>query len=599
MPVQGRHVPLRRGKEEGGGGGGGDGGAVSVGDCDEGGDGGGAQLLPTAGPLAAELAAAWLSPAAWAECQAPPPGATQDETPPPPPLQPPAAEEVELCLPATLAATEATDSGTSDPGGLLLPPRAPSPPHDPDELNRMQQAFEVRLQGEASARQALQARLEQYMLNAEQRMEEGIQRASFSAPPAPLAPPSGLAPPPLRVAAPPPPPIGGGGAPPPPLPPPIGGGSAPPPPAPPPMGGGGAKPPPPPPPPPPPAMAAAAPAPPPKAKAATSAADAMKMALQRKANKKLVERKEEVQALLQAAATSEIDGVEAAVDLLKALEAQADELGLPITGEEWGDRLQIKKKGGGMHFDTEQSALAAEAYARASSLHSSVTWHVQLCGRAKQVPRVLMPPPHPIHCVLHCVLHSRWRAWVLLSPHHPHHPPHPPLTTPSPPPSQVGSVVCSFRSKGGSGEGLSKPKLISRLAELLELLSKTIADIFGDSSFGAATAEMAKRRVPQELQADADALRRAALPLAELAHELASKELCGLRAERKLTQKFRAPQALAVLEAAVHLVRGVQRAAHPVASFPAELLQELVDGVAEVQPMIVEKGEDDELDDEI
>ena len=37
----------------------------------------------------------------------------------------------------------------------------------------MQQAFEVRLQGEASARQALQARLEQYMLNAEQRMEEG------------------------------------------------------------------------------------------------------------------------------------------------------------------------------------------------------------------------------------------------------------------------------------------------------------------------------------------------------------------------------------------------------------------------------------------
>ena len=160
-------------------------------------------------------------------------------------------------------------------------------------------------------------------------------------------------------------------------------------------------------------------------------------------------------------------------------------------------------------------------------------------------------------------------------------------------------MVCSFRSKGGSGDGLSKLKLISRLAELLGQLTKTIDDIFGDSSFGAATAEMGRRRVPQQLQADADALRRAALPLAELAHELASKELCGLRAERKLTQKFRAPQALAVLEAAVHLVRGVQRAAQPVASFPAELLQELVDGVAEVQPMIVEKGEDDELDDEI
>ena len=116
------------------------------------------------------------------------------------------------------------------------------------------------------------------------------------------------------------------------------------------------------------------------------------MALQRKANKKLVERKEEVLALLRAAAGTEVEGAEAAEGLLKALEAQADELGLPITGEAWGERLQIKKKGGGMHFDAEQCALAAEAYARASSLHSSVTWHAQLCGRAKQVPRA--PPPH-------------------------------------------------------------------------------------------------------------------------------------------------------------------------------------------------------------
>ena len=138
-------------------------------------------------------------------------------------------------------------------------------------------------------------------------------------------------------------------------------------------------------------MAAAAPAPAAKAKAATSAADAMKLALQRKANKKLVERKEEVQALLHAAASTEVEGAEAAEGLLKALEAQADELGLPITGEAWGERLQIKKKGGGMHFDAEQCALAAEAYARASSLHSSVTWHAQLCGRAKQVPRASPP----------------------------------------------------------------------------------------------------------------------------------------------------------------------------------------------------------------
>ena len=160
-------------------------------------------------------------------------------------------------------------------------------------------------------------------------------------------------------------------------------------------------------------------------------------------------------------------------------------------------------------------------------------------------------------------------------------------------------MVASFRSKGGSGDGLPKLKLIARLAELLEQLSKTIADIFGDSSFGAAVAEMARRRVPEQLQADADALRRAALPLAELAHEIATKELSGLRAERKLTQKFRAPQTLAVLEAAEHLVRGVHGAAQPVASVPPEQLQQLVEGVAEVRPMVAEAADDDELDDEI
>ena len=168
----------------------------------------------------------------------------------------------------------------------------------------------------------------------------------------------------------------------------------------------------------------------------------MKLALQRKANKKLVERKEEVEALLQAAAASEIGGIEAAVDLLKALETQADDLGLPITGEGWGERLQIKKKGGGMHFDAEQSALAAEAYARASSLHSSVTWHGQLCGRAKQVPPVLTahcPPPYAVLCNALCAaLRGALQvASVGAPPHHPLTNPsptaHPPLTPRSPP----------------------------------------------------------------------------------------------------------------------------------------------------------------------
>ena len=54
-----------------------------------------------------------------------------------------------------------------------------------------------------------------------------------------------------------------------------------------------------------------------------------------------------------------------------------------------------------------------------------------------------------------------------------------------------------------------------------------------------------------------------------------------------------------MLEAAEHLVRGVHGAAQPVASVPPEQLQQLVDGVAEVRPMVAEAAEDDELDDEI
>lgn len=43
---------------------------------------------------------------------------------------------------------------------------------------------------------------------------------------------------------------------------------------------------------------------------------------------------------------------------LREIEGEADSVGLPLTGEEWGERLLIKKKGGGYHFDEEQRANA-------------------------------------------------------------------------------------------------------------------------------------------------------------------------------------------------------------------------------------------------
>jgi len=310
---------------------------------------------------------------------------------------------------------------------------------------------------------------------------------------------------------------------------------------------------------PPPPPGAGAPLPPPplpatparKAVPATpkNAADAMKLALQRKASKKLVDRKEDVLALLSKLADAAMPGVAASVRLLEETEAAADELLIPLQGDEWGERLQIKKKGGGMHFDEAQLSLASRAYARAGSLHSAVTWHKQLTGRA----------------------------------------------------ANIASAVASFGSKEGSGKEMSKAKVISRLAELLQAVAKTIADIFGDAAFNASLAEMSRHGVPQTLQVDADALRTASLPFAQLAHKIALAELAGLRNERQLTQKFRAPQTLAVLEAAQQLVHDVAHFAHPVAMLPAELLPCLAEGIDEVRPMVDAGGgtATDELDDEI
>ena len=42
-----------------------------------------------------------------------------------------------------------------------------------------------------------------------------------------------------------------------------------------------------------------------------------------------------------------------AVDAQSACAQAADALGLAISGEKWDERLEIKKKGGGFHFDEQ------------------------------------------------------------------------------------------------------------------------------------------------------------------------------------------------------------------------------------------------------
>ena len=142
--------------------------------------------------------------------------------------------------------------------------------------------------------------------------------------------------------------------------------------------------------------------------------------------------------------------------------------------------------------------------------------------------------------------------------------------------------------------------MLERCAELLRQAGKTAADIFGDTGFGAATAQMAALGVPHALHADADALRASTVQLAEVAHELAVAELAGLKKEGKVTQRFRAPQTLAVLNAAAALLKDVDAWATPVARVDEEHAAELRRGIEEVGAMGFGGGgeaeEDDELD---
>lgn len=274
----------------------------------------------------------------------------------------------------------------------------------------------------------------------------------------------------------------------------------------------------------------------------------MKLAIQRKSNVKLVDRKEGVLELIRWVLSTDLGTVEDAVRALQAIEKETDELGLCLTGDEWGERLLIKKKGGGFHFDDDARAAAASAYQRATVLHTAVTWHAQLAGRA----------------------------------------------------AAIRSAVSSFRTKGGTGNSMSKGKVIARLTELVQQLSKTIGDIFGDPTFKHTVDEMHKRGVPENLDADAADARNSALQLANLGYEVAISEVEGFRAEKKLTQKFRATQTISVLQAANQLMYEVNLASRPSAEVPLSLLAELEEAVAEVQPLVASREEEaGELNDEV
>ena len=104
-----------------------------------------------------------------------------------------------------------------------------------------------------------------------------------------------------------------------------------------------------------------------------------------------------------------------------------------------------------------------------------------------------------------------------------------------------------------------------------------------------------KPPAPEVLSDDAAAARLSSAALATAARAVAEKELAGLRAEAALTQRFRAPQTLAVLRAARAVV---EQADGFLPSSKREAMRELLElldaGLAEAGPMVAAEEEEDE-----
>ena len=282
-------------------------------------------------------------------------------------------------------------------------------------------------------------------------------------------------------------------------------------------------------------------------------ADAMKLALKRRANQKLVAARDDVMKLISDVASLKVATVDEVVAAWPALEAAADGLGLPVTGEDWASRLVIKAKGGGEHFDAATREAAGRAYARGAAMHSAVAWHEQLRARTAQLER--------------CVGGQR-----------------------------SSSVEGQRR---GSDGGMGRAQLLARASDVLAAAKKTVDDICEEGALRVATREMQRHDVPQALSGEAAALRAAAAPLASWAHGLCLHELRSLRCEKKMTQRFRAASTLAVLAAAEALILEVHALVQRAAPLAPNLLGEVREARAEVEPMCGGDCDNDELDDEI
>lgn len=276
-----------------------------------------------------------------------------------------------------------------------------------------------------------------------------------------------------------------------------------------------------------------------------NAAEAIKMALRRKGNLKLVEHKAKVKSLVGAILNVDLPSCDVSEQELTEFEASTDELGLDIFGEHWGERLHIKRKAGGFHFDETEREDATAAQARLTLMHLSIGWRKQIRSRANEI-----------------------------------------------------STTMQMFGKA-SGVSLSKEQILKRLTDNLNQLIHTCKEILEDGGFKKAVADMQEYRVPQQLEEEVLVARTSAWKIAEFATSLALRERDGLCSERVMTQRFRAPQSLVIVDSASALVRAVCEYVDPAECDSALVLSQLEEARSLVGKLAASTAMCEEEDDAI
>ena len=207
---------------------------------------------------------------------------------------------------------------------------------------------------------------------------------------------------------------------------------------------------------------------------------------------------------------TKVDGLvmESADDVVgcwKDMETDMGKVGLELGGTEddnWFQRLEIKKKGGGFHFDDDQRALAGKAWTRLNALALLARWLGELSDKASKMVR------------------------------------------------RYSEMQANHASRG---------KIIKGLGEMLRDAVKTEAKIFKSESYSLDVATIRRARLPAEgLEVYRGKMRASTLALAVAALDVAVGEVKGFDKERKVTKASRANQTFAIVSQVFELIDETQ-----------------------------------------